>query len=73
MPPPTPQNTGTPAVSSIAWVMTGCGVKGYTAITASALVFLIIATSVVNTMDFILFPKIIIPLASLMTKGSSIM
>ena len=62
-PPPTPHRTGISETDSIAWVIVGCGVKGYTAITASALVFFIMATSVVKINDFSLFPKILIPAA----------
>ena len=61
IPPPTPQKTGTSAAITNADVINGWGVNGYTAIIASALVFLIIATSVVNSNDFILFPNIFIP------------
>ena len=62
-PPPTPHKTGISETDSIAWVIAGWGVNGYTAITASALVFFIIATSVVKINDFSLFPKILIPAA----------
>ena len=41
--------------------ITGCGVNGYTAIIALALVFLIIATSVLNKNDFIDCPNTRIP------------
>jgi len=51
------QNTGIPDVSTNPCVIIGCGVNGYNAIIALALVFLIIATSVVNTNDFIFSPK----------------
>ena len=47
-PPPTPHKTGLSETDSMAWVIEGWGVNGYTAITASALVFLIMATSVVK-------------------------
>ena len=60
IPPPTPQNTGTSAAIINASVITGCGVNGYTAITASAFVFLITATSVLKTNDFNLLPNILI-------------
>ena len=59
IPPPTPQKTGTSAAITNADVINGWGVNGYTAIIASAFVFLIIATSVVNNSDFILFPNIL--------------
>jgi len=62
VPPPTPQNTGTSAASIRACVMMGCGVKGYTAITASALQLRMTATSVEKTMLFILLPKMTMPL-----------
>ena len=47
VPPPTPTKTGHSATVRRAWVMAGCAVKGYTAKMASALEFLITATSVV--------------------------
>ena len=61
-PPPTPENTGISAAVSSAWVITGCGVKGYTAMIASALTFLMMLRSVENTSDLMRFPKTIIPL-----------
>ena len=47
---------------AFSWVMTGCGVKGYTARIASALTFLMMLRSVENTSDLMRFPKTIIPL-----------
>ena len=55
VPPPTPANTGACATLVIAENIEGCGVKGYTANIASALLFIIIAMSVVNINDFNLF------------------
>ena len=69
-PPPTPQNTGTSEMPIIACVMLGCGVKGYTAITASALMFLMMATSVENTSDLMRRPNTRMPLHSLMHRGT---
>ena len=62
-PPPTPEKTGISAASIMPFVIAGCGVKGYTAITACASVLRIIAISVVKIIDFILRPKILMPLA----------
>ena len=69
-PPPTPQNTGTSDTPIMACVIAGWGVKGYTAIIASALIFLIMATSVLNTSDLIRRPNTRMPLHSLMQRGT---
>ena len=69
-PPPTPANTGTSDTDRMAWVIAGWGVKGYTAMTASALMFLIMATSVENTSDLMRRPKMRMPLHSLMQRGT---
>jgi hypothetical protein len=53
--------------------MIGCGVKGYTAMMASALVLRIMATSVLNNRDLINLPRITIPLLSLIASGTRIM
>ena len=50
--------------------MVGCGVKGYTASTASALQLRMIAMSVVKTSDFMRRPLITIPLALRTTLGT---
>jgi hypothetical protein len=54
----------------MACVIAGWGVKGYTAMTASALMFLIMATSVENTSDLMRRPKMRMPLHSLMQRGT---
>ena len=64
--------TGRPEAATIVCVMSGCGVNGCTAKTASALMFLIIARSVEKTSDFILLPKTKMPLHSLITSGTFI-
>ena len=57
------------AASIIERVIIGCGVKGYTAMTASALQFLMIATSVEKIKDRIKRPKTRIPVAVSITSG----
>ena len=69
-PPPTPAKTGMSEAIMIDCVIIGWGVNGYTAITASAFTFFIIAKSVEKTRDLIRFPKIVIPLHSLITSGT---
>lgn len=63
VPPPTPQNTGIYDAFMMASEIACWGVKGYTANTASASQFLIMAKSVVKTKLLILRPLIIMPLA----------
>lgn len=67
---PHPANTGTSDTDRMACVIAGWGVKGYTAMTASALMFLIMATSVENTSDLMRRPKMRMPLHSLMQRGT---
>ena len=69
-PPPTPTNTGRSDAISSACVMIGCGVNGYTAMTASALTLRMMARSVENTSDLIRFPNTTMPLHSWITDGT---
>ena len=55
----------------MACVILGWGVKLYTAMTASALMFLMIATSVEKTSDLMRRPNTRIPLHSLIHRGTS--
>ena len=52
------------------WVMTGWGVNGYTASTASALLLRMMARSVVNMIDLIRLPKIRMPRHRYMVSGT---
>jgi len=54
----------------MAWEITGWGVKGYTAMMASALMFFMMATSVEKASDLMRRPKIRMPLHSLIHWGS---
>ena len=69
MPPPTPTNTGTSDTLMMAWEITGWGVKGYTAMMASALMFLMMATSVEKARDLMRRPNTRMPLHSLTQVG----
>ena len=69
VPPPTPANTGILEAVMMELVITCCGVKGYTANTASALQLRMMAISVENTRDLILLPQITMPLAAHISSG----
>jgi len=71
IPPPTPQKIGLSAARINEWEIKGCGVKGYTAMMALALVFLIMATSVLNKKDFNNWPKTLMPEQLLIMSGTS--
>ena len=69
VPPPTPQNTGMYEYLMMASEMAGCGVKGYTANTASASQLRIMAGSVEKIMALRRRPKIRMPLARRASSG----
>lgn len=70
IPPPTPQKIGLSAANIKALEIVGCGVKGYTAIMALALVLRIMATSVLKRKDFNNCPKTRIPEQSCIISGT---